>query len=816
MKSFILVNFVLLILAGYTLTAKAAITVNGFGYELSGNEASLVGCSHNGNVVIPERVVFNGDVYTVTSIGFNAFYCHHGVTSIRIPNTVTTIKNQAFIYADALKSVYFSSSVTTIENYAFYDNHSLTTIYCMSSTPPNMGGQGFDASQEETMSIYVPSNSINAYKSSSYWEHFSNFSPINTCDFMVDGIYYRNMGNGEVFVTNKDVDFNCYSGHVIIPETVTYNGVVFDVSGITENAFMNCSNVASLKIPVTINTIENDAFLGCSIPTLFISGSGEWTAGALGFKVEDLFIESEIASIAGMNIDASDIYCFATDPPICDENTFLSYDSKLHVPPTSFSWYFTAPYWMDLFDITGDANFVELNSIKLSQDYTTLKIGEQLKLETTFNPNNPTYNGITWTSSNEDVAVVNEGTITALSIGECDIIASCQSIKDTCHVTVVGDIRFNLHNVMVLPNHMVTLTPIIKPASANIIVTSSNPSIAVARIANDKIQVAGMSEGSATITITSSEGYDSPDSCLVTVFTELGDVNCDGYVNIGDVTSLIDHLLGSDTGVFKAGNADTNRDNNVSIADVTRLIDYLLGGVDLNAAANETFNVNGIEFKMIHVEGGSFIMGATPEQVGEAHSDEYPTHEVKLASFSIGGTEVTQELWQAVMGNNPSSDNSDGKYPVNNISWNDCQTFISNLNTITGKHFRLPTEAEWEFAARGGNMSKGFKHAGSNNLNEVAWYGSNSNGLPHVVGLKKPNELGIYDMNGNVWEWTQDWYGLYSSEAQMNPTGPSSGSLKVNRGGCWNTDSQHTRVSGVRQTYSTSFGDSGEGFRLAL
>ena len=239
-------------------------------------------------------------------------------------------------------------------------------------------------------------------------------------------------------------------------------------------------------------------------------------------------------------------------------------------------------------------------------------------------------------------------------------------------------------------------------------------------------------------------------------------------------------------------------------------------GLRLVLDENEEITVNGVSFKMIKVKGGTFTMGATDEQGTDAGSNESPTHQVTLSDYFIGQTEVTQELWQAVMGNNPSTDNSDGKYPVNNISWIMAKSFITQLNSLTGKSFRLPTEAEWEFAARGGNMSKGFKHAGSNNLNEVAWYGSNSNGLLHVVGLKKPNELGIYDMNGNVWEWTQDWYGLYSSEAQTNPTGPSSGSLKVHRGGCWNNDSQYSRVSGVRHTYSTSFGDSGEGFRLAL
>jgi formylglycine-generating enzyme required for sulfatase activity len=230
----------------------------------------------------------------------------------------------------------------------------------------------------------------------------------------------------------------------------------------------------------------------------------------------------------------------------------------------------------------------------------------------------------------------------------------------------------------------------------------------------------------------------------------------------------------------------------------------------------QTFNVNGVSFTMVNIDGGSFIMGATDEQGSDAYSNENPTHQVTLSDYYIGQTEVTQELWQAIMGNNPSSDKSDMKYPVNNISWNMAQDFINQLNSLTGKSFRLPTEAEWEYAARGGNMSKGFKHAGSNDLNEVAWYGSNSSELLHVVGLKKANELGIYDMNGNVWEWTQDWYGTYSSESQTNPTGPSSGSSKVHRGGCWNNNAQYCRVSGVRHTYPPTVGGTGEGFRLAL
>ena len=184
---------------------------------------------------------------------------------------------------------------------------------------------------------------------------------------------------------------------------------------------------------------------------------------------------------------------------------------------------------------------------------------------------------------------------------------------------------------------------------------------------------------------------------------------------------------------------------------------------------------------MVFVEGGTFKMGAK----GKVPLNEKPAHQVTLTSFSIGRYEVTQEEWQAVIGSNPSYFKG-AKRPVESVSWNDCQEFIRKLNAMTGKHFRLPTEAEWEYAARGGNRSRGYKYAGSNDLNSVAWYEDNSGNQTHEVGSKQPNELGLYDMSGNVTEWCQDWYDskYYSSSPQSNPQGPSSGTYyRVIRGG---------------------------------
>lgn len=200
---------------------------------------------------------------------------------------------------------------------------------------------------------------------------------------------------------------------------------------------------------------------------------------------------------------------------------------------------------------------------------------------------------------------------------------------------------------------------------------------------------------------------------------------------------------------------------------------------------NTTSDIIG-DFDMVYVEGGTFTMGATSEQGSDAYSDERPTHSVTVSDFYIGKYEVTQAQWRAVMGSNPSYFTGDN-LPVEQVSWDDIQEFITKLNTMTGKTFRLPTEAEWEYAARGGDKSKGYKYSGSNTLDNVAWYTNNSSSKTHPVGQKQPNELGLYDMSGNVWEWCQDWYGSYSSSSQTNPTGPSSGSRRVLRGGsCYN------------------------------
>ena len=225
---------------------------------------------------------------------------------------------------------------------------------------------------------------------------------------------------------------------------------------------------------------------------------------------------------------------------------------------------------------------------------------------------------------------------------------------------------------------------------------------------------------------------------------------------------------------------------------------------------SQTFTVNGVKFTMVPVEGGTFTMGVTSEQGGYAGDK---AHQVTLSDYYIGQTEVTQALWKAVMGSNPSFFKGDN-LPVECVSWNDCQVFIQNLNQLTGKQFRLPTEAEWEYAARGGRKSRGYKYAGGNNIGLVAWCGDNSGNRTHPVAAKQANELGIYDMSGNVWEWCGDWYGDYQSSSQSDPQGPSSGSSRVYRGGSYYFDARICRVS-YRINSTPDYRDGNLGLRLS-
>ncbi len=280
----------------------------------------------------------------------------------------------------------------------------------------------------------------------------------------------------------------------------------------------------------------------------------------------------------------------------------------------------------------------------------------------------------------------------------------------------------------------------------------------------------------------------------------------------------------------------------VKITETRSVINTSNGSKDLQCRSHSSLTgpnikrqgiIDNLITNMVYVEGGTFMMGGTEEQGGDESYDEKPAHKVTLSSFSIGKYEVTQEEWEVVMGSNPSMYKG-AKHPVECVSWEDCQEFIKKLNSLTGKRFRLPTEAEWEFAARGGIKSKHYKYAGSNTLIDVAWYEDNSyyvgelgeedksspNYGPHPVGQKKPNELGLHDMSGNVYEWCQDWYDYeyYSKSPSSNPCNKTVASNRVCRGGGWvkwGRDTWYCRVSN-RDSWAPDRHRNSLGFRLVL
>ena len=239
----------------------------------------------------------------------------------------------------------------------------------------------------------------------------------------------------------------------------------------------------------------------------------------------------------------------------------------------------------------------------------------------------------------------------------------------------------------------------------------------------------------------------------------------------------------------------------------------LRAGVDWElATTGDVFTDSATGMQMVFVKGGCYQMGDT---FGDGYANEKPVHEVCVNDFYIGKYEVTQGQWQRIMGNNPSYyKNCGDNCPVEQVSWNDIQQFIQRLNNQSGKQYRLPTEAEWEYAARSGGKSE--KYAGGNDVDAVAWYDGNSGRETHPVGQKQPNGLGLYDMSGNVWEWCSDWYGekYYGQSFRDNPDGPSSGSYRVLRGGSWLNKPRYVRVA-IRVRYFPVYRSSYYGFRLA-
>ncbi len=552
-------------------------------------------------------------------------------------------------------------------------------------------------------------------------------------DFVINGIYYKITGENEVCVTFKDKRYSTYSGDIVIPSDVVFDNTLYRITSIGKYAFRSCNNLTSLTLPVSLMSIADNAFKDCSVKNICITGQGAWNNLALPESTKNIFIGSEVTSIEGLYINPTTIYCYATTPPTCDENTFREYNGSLHIPASSLASYFIADYWCNFINISGDAiepfalsinpdsihlqqggqktlvatltpanatpNAISWHSsnkdvatvvngqvtavangeceifatcagiqnrchvtvseilptaINLSQETATLEVGTQLALTATVLPDSTTNQNIIWLSTAEDIATVNNGVITALSPGECDIIARCHNIEAVCHLTVINRIIYitlDQHNIRVRPNHLALLTPTVTPEPTDLKVTSSDPTVAAARLAGDAIQVVGIKEGTTTITVGSTDGTAVSDTCLVTVFTNIGDVNCDGFIDINDVTTLINHLLTGDTSNIKVANADCYHDGEIDINDITTLINYLLTGEPMNiddmtqitfVAGIDNGTSDGSAHEYTIVKDGITIVVSN----GLANSGQYCIYKGQTATITSADGPITKVVFE--------------------------------------------------------------------------------------------------------------------------------------------------------------------------
>ena len=653
-------------------------------------------------------------------------------------------------------------------------------------------------------------------------------SAADTYDFTYNNLQYVITGTSTAKVVGHVVSSPSGSYNIYGTATNSATGTEYRVTEIGKGAFQNCEYITSITIYDNVVTIGENAFAGCSRMARVTIPNTVTTIGGYSFgsytSLTQVVIPNSVTYVAGLafygcsalttvdlgancrfnqvnwslNIFAgctslTDITCrsieaWQFEEPMFEESTYAT--ATLHVPSSSIAAYGATNYWNKFthvegfYDPSGEALSNALNieggtiCFASSGDYPWTVVTEGGR--TFAQSGNAGQHG----SSSVLTATVTLNSPMTLFFDFKAWGEGTSTAWDKCEFLVDGVSQFSYG------------------ARQNDWETYSVPLAAGTHTL--------MWRYSKDSSVNPTGDYFAVDNLTIRNLAKRGDVNADGNVNISDVTALIDYLLSEDASGIYLANADCNMDGRVDISDVTTLIDYLLIG----SWPGYSFTIDGVTFNMVPVAGGTFTMGFTGENPDTDEENALPPHQVTLSSYSIGETEVTQALWKAVMGSNPSYYDGDMNRPVESVSWDDCQQFITQLNQMTGMTFRLPTEAEWEFAARGGNLSHGYMYAGSDTPGNVAWCNS-SVSTTQPVGQKVPNELGLYDMSGNVWEWCNDYSGLYSADAQTNPTGPVSGQNRICRGGAFFNPKSNSRVW-YRTEASASQTANGLGFRLAL
>ncbi len=563
---------------------------NGVTVTYKGSSFSQYSDEYYGDVIIPDTVTYNGVTYPVSSIGEYAFYSCSSMSSVVIPNSVTYIGKWAFEFCDGITSIEIPASVTSIVVNPFDGCYNLNYIHVQSGNPKYDSRNNCNAIIETNSNTLITGckNTIIPYGITSIGEDSFSGCKNMTSISIPNSVTSIGRWAFGVCTSLKSIEIPnsvLSIGEAAFIECSTLKEVVIpnSVISIGDAAFKYCYALRRVEISNSVVTIGSNVFNKCNyLSNILIAGEGEWHSCSLSSATNSslkLFINSQITSVKGMQLKPSHIYCYSMTPPECDEISFTSYSGTLHVPATSLAAYFTAPFWSNFTNIIGDA--VEPN-ITINQNSIEVQLNNQYLLSAIISPTDAYPQNVTWRTTNPAVATVNDGTITAVGIGECDIVAKCLFKEAICHVVVINSnttIYLDQDQASVLPNHIIVLNPSSSSDDLpNLVVTSSDPSVAAARVVNNKIQVVGIKEGTTTITVGSVDGTAIPATCLVTVYTEPSDINCDGFVNISDVTDLIDYLLSGDSSQISTKNADVDGDGNINISDVTELIDILLQG----------------------------------------------------------------------------------------------------------------------------------------------------------------------------------------------------------------------------------------------
>ena len=753
---------------GYTIHGTATNSATGTEYRVTEiGKGAFQNCEYITSITIYDNVV---------TIGENAFAGCSGMTRVTLPNTLNTISGYSFGSCTSLTEVVIPNSVTYVGGLAFFGCSALTTVDLGANCRFNQVNWSLNIFMGCTSLTDITCRSLEAWEFKEPMFEESTYAtatlhvPSSALNAYQNTNYWNKFTHVEGFADESgdalSSALNVEGGNIHFVSSGDYPWTVVTGSSRTYAQSSNAGVASSSSILTATVTLSSPM-------SLFFDFKAWGEGSSTAWDKCEFFVDGVRQFAYGAR-----------------QNDWETYSVPLTAGTHMLTWQYTKDGSVnptgDYFAVDNVCLGADLSQAVSDGAFTVTSLGAYPWIEVTEGSRTYARSGNAGVSSStsEMTSTVTVNTSSMLSFDFKAWGEGTSTAWDKCEFLVDGVSQFAFG------------------ARQNDWETYSMP----------------LTAGTHTLTwrytkdssVNPEGDYFAVDNLTISDMEMRGDVDADGNVTISDVTALIDYLLSGDASGIVLANADCDLDGNVAISDVTTLIDYLLSG---NWPGN-SFSISGVTFNMVPVAGGTFTMGFTGDNPSSDESNALPAHQVTLSSYSIGETEVTQELWVAVMGSNPSYYTGDLNMPVEQVSWDDCQEFITQLNQMTGMTFRLPTEAEWEFAARGGNMTHGYMYAGSDTPGNVAWCNS-SVSTTQPVGQKVPNELGLYDMSGNVWEWCNDYSGLYSDDAQTNPTGPESGSSRICRGGAFFNPKSNSRVW-YRTEASASQTANGLGFRLAL